>query len=188
MRTVQSISIVKDKEDTMSIDVKKLEEIYLRILSNADITNPNVLEIVNDLRQRIKKAESVRPTDQLTGVLISGAYSAETIKNIPFPSSRPVAPTRTEETTPGMTKDSWVQGPEQQELFDNNLPEQPKSKRGGPGTNKYTGPKYTKFIVQAALDKHYSPWDAGLSIGMKDPNYIYQLIKKYGIKRKFKSL
>lgn len=180
----------------MSIEVKQLEEIYLRVLSNADISNPNVLDIVNDLRERIKKASAlpknpvvkgnVTPTDQLTATLIRGDGRTLETKKIPFPASRPVAPTYKEETTQRATKDSWVQEKPQKELFLNEATPESKPKRNN--ANRHTGPKYTKENVQKALDKYYSPWEAGESLGMTDPNYIYQLIKKYGIKRNVKSL
>jgi hypothetical protein len=95
-----------------------------------------------------------------------------------------VVPTYKEEATQGMTKASWDLQKPQKELFPNTIAPRPKRT----GANRHTGPKYTKEMVVRALDKHYSPWDAGNSLGMRDPNYIYQLIKKYGIKRNFKSL
>ena len=170
----------------MLIEVKQLEEIYLRILANADVTNPSVLEIVNDLRERIKKANTITPTDQLTATLIRGDGRTMETKKIPFPSSRTVAPTYKEEATQGPTKDSWVQEKPQKELFLDEVTPAPRPKRNN--ANRHTGPKYTKENVQKALAKYYSPWEAGESLGMTDPNYIYQLIKKYGIKRNVKSL
>jgi hypothetical protein len=173
----------------MSKSLESLENLYLDTLAKADINNPNHMEILFDLRERIQKAKAGTrkienagapivygntSTGNVEGVVTKGPAHNTISEKIEFP--RSTAPTKKELTTEGMTEDSWVAWPVKPPKFP---PAKPKK------YNRYTGPKYTKEKVIEALNKFYSLWEAGSYLGMTDPNYMYQLVKKYGIKRDF---
>ena len=171
----------------MSLSLEALEGLYFVTLAKADISNPDHLSILKDLQERIQKAKAGTrkienagapivygntSTGKVEGVITKGPAHNTISEKIHFP--RPTTPTKKEMVKEGTTEESWVA-----------WPVNPVTKKGG-HANRYTGPKYTKEMVSAALEKFYSPWEAGNYLGMKDPNYIYQLLKKYGIQRDFK--
>jgi hypothetical protein len=170
----------------MTFSLEALESLYLTTLSKADISNPDHLSILKDLQEKIQKAKSGArkienagapivygntSTGKVEGVITKGPIHNIISEKIEFP--RTTAPTKKETTTEGMTDDSWTAWPSNPGI------------RKGEHPNRFTGPKYTKEKVIEALNKFYSIWEAGNYLGMKDPNYMYQLIKKYEIKRNF---
>ncbi len=148
----------------MSLSLESLESLYLTTLSKADISNPDHLSILKDLQERIQKARAgTRKIENAGAPIVYGNSSTGKIEGV-------------------ITK-----GPVHNTISEKiEFPRATSPIKKGEHPNRFTGPKYTKEKVEAALEKFYSPWEAGNYLGMKDPNYIYQLMKKYEIKRSFR--
>ena len=164
-------------------------------------------ERIHKARVGTRKIESIRsPTvygDTSTGnveaVITKGPAHNTISEKIEFP--RAVTPRNKEMQTEGMTDESWAAWPTPRKPLEVSDPksifydmvEEENEKRskkstaveendiGNRGLNGHTGPKFTREGVRAAIKAHVSLAEAGRALGMKNPKYIYQLIKKYGI-------
>jgi hypothetical protein len=117
------------------IDIKAT---YLRLLSTADLNNPQHLSILQDFRYLYKnQLEAAAPA-----LLING--------------HQPIAQSATKPADPNK----------------NNAYHQVRRGRQ---------PKYTYASVIDAVKKTKTLKDAGKLLNLKDPNYIYELARKYNI-------
>jgi hypothetical protein len=116
------------------IDIKAT---YLRLLSTADLNNPQHLSILQDVRYLYKNQLEAAPA-----LLINGQQ--------PIIQSAP-------------------------------KPAEPRKSYVSQQVRRGRQPKYTYAAVIDAVKKTKTLKDAGVLLNLKDPNYIYELARRYNI-------